>query len=109
VNITHAKNWATLKKFQTPYYMTVRESKPAVGQDINNSSSMPVPLSSGKSYTGRYVVWFKDEVTRDEVNALALIDGFSFPDNKESYDDSFNDLHIIIGMFLASLLALFGS
>ncbi|KIK06248.1 hypothetical protein K443DRAFT_90012 [Laccaria amethystina LaAM-08-1] len=79
--------------------MTVRESKPAVGQDINNSSSMPVPLSSGKSYTGRYVVWFKDEVTRDEVNALALIDGFSFPDNKESYDDSFNDLHIIIGEF----------
>jgi len=71
---------------------------------------MSSPLPSGKSYTGRYVVWFKDEVTRDDVNALTLIDGFSFPDDlKESYDDSFDDLKIIIGAFLASLLALFRS
>ena len=63
-------------------------------------------LPSEKSYTGRYVVWFKSEVTRDEVNALTLIDGFSFPDDKESYDDSFDDLKIIIGAFLASFRAL---
>ncbi len=71
---------------------------------------MPAPLPSGKADTGRYLVLFKDEVTRDEdVNALTLIDGFSFPDDKESYNDSFDDLQCIIGAFLASLLALFGS
>ena len=84
-----------------------KKYKPAVGQDITNSLSMPF-LPSEKSYTGRYVVWFKDGVTRDEVNALTLIDGFSFPDDKESYDDSFDDLKIIIGAFLASFLALYG-
>ena len=78
-----------------------------VGQDIDNSTSMPF-LPSEKSYTGRYVVWFKDGVTRDEVSALTLIDGFSFPDDKESYDDSFDDLKIIIGPFQASFLALHG-
>ena len=45
----------------------------------------------------------------DEVNALTLIDGFSFPDDKRSYDDSFDKLKIIIGAFLASVLALFRS
>jgi hypothetical protein len=70
---------------------------------------MPVPLPSGKADTGRYLVLFKEEATRDEVNALTLIDGFSFPDDKESYDDSFDDMQCITGAFLASLLALFGS
>ena len=65
-------------------------------------------LPSEKSYTGRYVVWFKDGVTRDEVNALTSIDGFSFPDDKETYDDSFDDLKIIIGAFQASFQALYG-
>ena len=68
-----------------------------------------MPLPSEKSYTGRYVAWFKSDVTRDEVNALTLIDGFSFPDGKRSYDDSFDKLKIIIGAFLASVLTLFRS
>ena len=68
-----------------------------------------MPLPSGKADTGKYLILFKDEVTRDEVNALTLIDGFSFPDDKESYDDSFDTLQCIIGASLASLLALFGS
>ena len=63
-----------------------------------------MPLPSGKVDTGRYLVLFKEEVTRDEVNALTLIEGFSFPDDKESYDDSFDDLQCIIGAFLAYLL-----
>ena len=75
--------------------------------NLNNSPSMPLP--SGKADTGKYLILFKDEVTRDEVNALTLIDGFSFPDDKESYDDSFDTLQCIIGASLASLLALFGS
>ena len=77
--------------------------------DSNNSPNMPAPLPSGKADTGRYLVLFKDEVTRDEVNALTLIDGFSFPDDKEFYDDNFDDLQCIIGAFLASFLVLFGS
>jgi hypothetical protein len=76
---------------------------------MNNSPSIPAPSPSGKTYTGNYVVLFKDGVTRDEVNALNLIDGFSFPDDKRSYDDSFDKLKIIIGVFLASVLALFRS
>ena len=58
---------------------------------------MPADSPSGEKYTGRYLVLFKHEATRDEVNALTLIDGFSFPDDKESYDDSFDKLKVIIG------------
>jgi len=68
---------------------------------------MPVPLPSGKAYTGRYAVLFKDEATRDEVNALTLIDGFSLPDDKETYDDSFDKSKAIIGAYLVSFFALF--
>jgi hypothetical protein len=68
---------------------------------------MPAHSPSGKEYTGRYLVLFKNEATRDEVNALTLIDGFSFPDDKETYDDSFNKLKVIIGAYLVSFFALF--
>ena len=76
---------------------------------MNNSPSIPVPSPSGRTCVGNYVVLFKDGVTRDEVNALTLIDGFSFPDGKRSYDDNFDKLKIIIGAFLASVLTLFRS
>ena len=68
---------------------------------------MPAHSSSGKEYTGRYVVLFNHEATRDEVHALTLIDGFSIPDDKESYDDSFDKLKVITGTYLVSLFALF--
>lgn len=69
-------------------------------KDINdNPSSMPAHSPSGKEYTGRYVILFKHDATRDDLNALTLIDGFSFPDDKESYDDSFDKLKVIIGEF----------
>ena len=65
---------------------------------MNNPPSIPVPSPSGRTCVGNYVVLFKDGVTRDEVNALTLIDGFSF-----------DKLKIIIGAFLASVLTLFRS
>ena len=69
--------------------------------------SDPVSDKPSYEYTGRYVVLFKDEATRDDLNALKLIDGFSFPDDKRSYDDSFDKLKVIIGRYLASFFALF--
>ena len=53
-------------------------------------------------YTGRFVVLFKDEATRDDLNELKSIKGFTFPDDKQSYDDSFDKLKVIIGRYLAS-------
>lgn len=53
-------------------------------------------------YTGRFVVLFKDEATRDDLNELKSIEGFTFPEDKKSYDDSFDKLKVIIGRYLAS-------
>jgi hypothetical protein len=58
-------------------------------------------------YTGRYVVLFKDEATEKNLDELKSINGFSFPDDKKSYDNSFDKLKVIIGRYLASLFALF--
>ena len=58
-------------------------------------------------YTGRYVVLFKDEATRDDLKELKSIKGFSFPDDKKSYDDSFDELRVVIGRYLALFFALF--
>jgi hypothetical protein len=76
--------------------------QPDKGDIDNFTPTMSDPISDKPSYkyTGRYVVLFKDEATRDDLNALKLTDGFSFPDDKRSYDDSFDKLKVIIGLWL---------
>jgi hypothetical protein len=69
--------------------------------------SDPASDKPSYKYTGRYVVLFNDEATRDDLYALKSIDGFSFPDGKKSYDDSFDKVQVIIGRYLASFFALF--
>ena len=63
--------------------------------------------AADREYTGRYVVLFKDGATTDNLGDLEKIEGFSFPKDKKSYDDSFDELKVIIGRCLASFFASF--